>query len=126
LTPQISIPMNHYLQSTFLAACPGLRESWDSHRRTFDAGDGPDDQALLDAVRRHVVELLAAGRVAEFSRFARTLERLIGEADPILYELLREGLMRPLAADVRAAKIEESRFAPYLGARTSLAWPQAP
>ena len=117
---------SHFLESTFLAACPGLRESWDSHRRTFGASDGPDDQALLDAVRRHVVELLATGRVAEFSRFARTLERLIGEADPVLYDLVREGLLRPLALDLRAAKIEESRVAPYLGARTSLAWPRTP
>ena len=118
--------MSSFLESTFLAACPELRESWDAHRRTFGAGDGPDDQALLDAVRRYVVGLLAARRVAEFSRFARTLERLIGEADPILYDLLREGLMRPLARDVREAGIEESRVAPYLGPRTSLAWPQAP
>ena len=118
--------MNHFLESTFLSACPGLREAWDSHRRTYGAGDGPDDQDLLDAVRRHVVELLAAGRVAEFSRFARSLERLIGEADPILYDLLREGLLRPLAGDVRAAKIGQSRVAPYLGARTALAWPDAP
>ena len=118
--------MNHFLESTLVAACPGLRESWDSHRRTFGAGDGPGDQDLLDAVRRHVLELLASGRVAEFSRFARTLERLIGEADPVLYDLLREGLLRPLARDVRAAKIGASRIAPYLGARTALAWPDTP
>jgi hypothetical protein len=118
--------MSHYLESTFLAACPGLRESWDSHRRTFGAGDGPDDRQLLDAVRRHVVDLLVAGRVAEFSRFARALERLIGEADPILYDLVREGLLRPLSRDVREMGIDPSRVAPYLGARTSLAWPEVP
>ena len=118
--------MSSFLESTLLSACPGLRESWDSHRRTFGAGDGPGDQDLLDAVRRHVLELLAAGRVAEFSRFARSLERLIGEADPILYDLLRERLLRPLARDVRTARIEESRVAPYLGARTALAWPETP
>jgi len=116
--------MSSFLESTFLAACPGLRESWDSHRRTFGARDEPDDGALFDAVRRHVVGLLAAGRVAEFSRFARALERLIGEADPILYDLLREGLVRPLARDVREAGVEASRVAPYLGTRTWLAWPQ--
>ena len=114
--------MSPYLESTLLAACPELRESWHSHRRTFGARDEPDDGALFDAVRRHVVGLLAAGRVAEFSRFARALERLIGEADPILYDLLREGLLRPLARDVHDAGIEESRVAPYLGARTALAW----
>ncbi|MFL5619657.1 MAG: hypothetical protein ACJ79A_14840 [Gemmatimonadaceae bacterium] len=113
-----------FLESSLLGACPGLRESWDSHRRTFGARDEPDDRALFDAVRRHVVGLLVAGRVAEFSRFARALERLLGEADPILYDLLCERLVRPLARDVRKAGLEASRVAPYLGARTSLAWPQ--
>ena len=117
---------NPYLETTLLGACPGLRESWASHRRTFGASEGADDRALLDAVRRYVVGLIAAGRVAEFSRFARTLERLIGEADPILYDLLREGLVRPLADDVREAGLEASRVVPYLGERTSLAWTQEP
>jgi hypothetical protein len=111
-----------FLESTLLGACPGLRESWEAHRRTFGARDEPDDRALFDAVRRHVVGLLVAGRVAEFSRFARALERLIGEADPILYDVLREGLVQPLARDVREAGLDESRVAPYLGARTSLVW----
>jgi hypothetical protein len=115
-----------FLESTLLAACPGLRESWDLHRRTFAANDAPDDRALFDAVRRHVVGLLAAGRIAEFSRFARALEQLLGEADPILYDLLREGLLLPLAHVVRDSGIDESRVAPYLGERTALAWPQVP
>jgi len=115
-----------FLESTLLGACPGLRESWASHRRTFGASEDADERALLDAVRRYVLGLLAAGRVAEFSRFARTLERLIGEADPVLYDLLREGLLQPLARDVREAGLERSRVAPYLGERTSLAWPQEP
>jgi hypothetical protein len=115
-----------FLESTLLGACPGLRESWKSLRHTFEARTEPDDHALFDAVRLYVVGLLVAGRVAEFSRFARTLERLIGDADPILYDLLREGLVRPLARDVRAAGVEASRLAPYLGRRTSLAWPQEP
>jgi hypothetical protein len=115
--------MNSFLESTFLAACPGLRETWDSLRRTFGATHEPDDQMLFDAVRRHAIGLLAAGRVAEFSRFARALERLIGEADPILYDLLREGLLLPLARGVREAGIDDSRVAPYLGARTRLAMP---
>ena len=121
--PESSIVASPFLESTLLSACPGLRESWNAHRRTFGAHDEPDDRMLFDAVRRHVVGLLAAERVAEFSRFARALERLIGEADPILYDLVREGLLRPLANDLREASIEDSRLAPYLGARTSLAWP---
>jgi hypothetical protein len=115
-----------FLESTLLGACPGLRESWQSHRRSYGVGEEADESALLDAVRRYVVGLLAAGRVAEFSRFARTLERLLGEADPVLYDLLREGLLRPLAREVSDAGIEHTRFAPYLGQRTALAWPRKP
>ena len=81
---------------------------------------------LVAAVRRHVVGLLAAGRVAEFSRFARALERLIGEADPILYDVLCEGLVQPLAREVREAGLDDSHVAPYLGARTALVWPATP
>ena len=49
-------------------------------------------------------------------------ERLIGEADPILYDVLREGLVQPLARDVRETGFDESRVAPYLGIRTALVW----
>jgi hypothetical protein len=115
---------NSYLESTLLGACPELRDSWEAHRRSFGPDAEPGDSALLDAVRRHVIALLAAGRVAEFSRFARTIERLLGEADPMLFELLREGLLRPLARDVRDAGIALSLVAPHLGRRTELAWPQ--
>ena len=112
-----------FLESTLLGACPGLRESWLALRRTFGAGDEPGDGTLLDAVRRHVVALLVAGRVAEFSRFARAMERLLGEADPMLYDLLREQLVRPLARDVRDAGVPYARVASYLGKRLELAWP---
>ena len=110
-----------YLESMLLGACPEVRESWQQYRRTF-AGDTSDDQQLLDIVRRHVLGLLASGRVAEFSRFPRTIERLFGEADPVLYDLLLDGLLRPLARDVRAAGIAPSLVAPHLGTRTALAW----
>jgi len=113
-----------FLESTLLGACPGLRDAWLAHRRTFGTEE-PDDVALLDAVRRHVAELLVAGRVAEFARFTRTLERLLGEADPMLDELLRERLVRPLAADVAAAGVPATHVVPHLGARTARAWTDA-
>ena len=114
---------NRFIESSLLAACPGLRESWDAHRRTFGAGAPPDDQQLLDAVRRYVLGLLTAGRVAEFSRFTRGVERLLSDADPMLYELLREGLLRPLAHDVHDAAIARAIVDPHLGPRLGLAWP---
>ena len=111
-----------FLESTLLGACPALRESWDAHRRSFGASGAPNDEALFDAVRRHVVGLLAAGRVAEFARFARAMERVLGEADPMLDDLLREHLLQPLAADFTAAGIARAQLEPYLGPRTGLAW----
>jgi hypothetical protein len=111
-----------FLESTLLGACPRLRETWQAHRRTFSSGEPATDQDLLDAVRRHVVGLLAAGRAAEFSRFTRAMERLLGEADPMLSELLRDGLLRPLACDVANAGTPESIVMPHLGPRLAAAW----
>ena len=115
---------NPFLEATLLGACPELRTAWQEYRRTFVGGAGPDDRQLLDTVRRYVVQQLAAGRAVEFSRVARTIERLFGEADPVLYAPLLDGLLLPLARDVRAAGIASSLIVPHLGARTALAWPQ--
>lgn len=117
--------MSPFLESSLLAACPGLRESWTAHRRTFAGGGEPGDVALLDAVRRHVVELLVMGRAAEFARFTRSLERLLVEADPMLDDLLQQQLVRPLAADVAAANVPEARVVPHLGPRLAAAWRDA-
>ena len=115
-----------FLELILLAACPELRETWDAHRGTFGTNGVPDDQVLLDAVRRHVLGLLQEGRVAEFSRFTRGIERLLSDADPVLYDLLREGLLRPLVRDVREAGIARAMIEPHLGERLGLAWPEAP
>jgi hypothetical protein len=110
-----------YLESVLLGACPELRASWDASRH--GSGAERSDAELLDAVRRHVVELLAAGRVAEFARFARALERLLAEADPVLHELLLDGLIHPLARDVRRARVAVAHVAPPLGPRPERAGP---
>ena len=112
-----------YLTSVLLGACPGLHASWDAERRASAPAAEPDDTALLDAVRRHAVELLLAERIAEFARFTRALERLLGDADPVLHELLLDGLILPLARDVRIARVPAAHVAPHLGRRTALAWP---
>jgi hypothetical protein len=111
-----------YLESSLLPACPGLRESWDAVRRTYAPGTAPDDAELLRHVRAHVVGLLVSGRVAEFSRFARTVERLLADADPILRDLLERELLRPLARDLDEANVAPALVMPHLGphARSSL------
>ncbi len=105
---------DRFLESTLLSACPGLRERWNASR-------GSEDD-LLNAVRGHVLGLCMTGRAAEFTRFTRVMERLLGEADPVLEELIRERLLGPLSLDVREAKVPEERFSPYLGPRMRVAW----
>jgi hypothetical protein len=111
-----------FLESALLAACPGLRDDWNAVRRTYSETGAPDETEFFTHVRMHVVGLLAAGRVAEFTRFARTVERLLGDADPVLHDLLRDQLVRPLARDVRDANVARELFEPHVGARMRQMW----
>lgn len=112
-----------YLESSLVAACPGMRESWDAHRRSYaSTGSAPTDDELFEVVRLHVIGLLASNRVVEFSAFARAIEQMLTNADPILEELLRGQLVGPLAADVSAAGLPPSSFHYHLGPRMRAAW----
>ena len=111
-----------FLESTFLTACPSFRPHWESVRRGYEPGSEPDAATFLDALRFQVVGLVSVGRAAEFTRFAQTLDRLLGEADPILEELLTERLVAPLAEAVRGGELARQRVEPHLGARTRAAW----
>ena len=120
-TPVLLIMTSHFLESTFLAACPGLRQLMGLAPADVRRGvTGPTTRPCSMPCDDTWSDLLAARRVAEFSRFARTLERLIGEADPVLYDLVREGLLRPLALDVRAGEDRAIAIAP-VSRRTHLA-----
>ena len=101
---------------------PSFTEEWNAQRRAYPPEAPPEDAALLASLRAHVIRLLADGRVAETTRFFYTLERLLGEADPILRELLERDLVAALAADTRHATIDMRRIDPYLGTRTRAAW----
>jgi hypothetical protein len=65
-------------------------------------------------------------RVAETTRFFYALERVLGEADPILRELLERDFIAALAAECRLAAIDGRRIEPYLGSRTRAAWSTEP
>ena len=114
-----------YLESAFASALPSFPAEWDAHRRAYAPGSGPSDADFLAALRAHVVALLAHGRVAETTRFFYALERLTGEADPVLRELLDRELVAALATECRVMGIDARRVEPYLGARTRLAWTNA-
>jgi hypothetical protein len=111
-----------FLESTFLTACPTFRPSWDALRRSYEPGTEPDASAFLGALRFHVVGLASVGRVAEFTRFAQTLDRLLSGADPILEELLESELVAPLAMAVRDGELASALIEPHLGARTRTVW----
>ena len=106
-----------YLESSLIGADSELRESWRAMQRTYPPGSAPDDAELLRHVRAHVVGLLVSGRVAEFSRFARNVERLLADADPILHDLLRDHLLRPLMKELEEAGVDQARVEPYLSMR---------
>jgi len=111
-----------FLESALAGILPSFAAEWDAHRRAFAPGSPPSDADLLALLRAHVVSLLQDGRVAESTRFFYALERLLGDADPVLRDLLDRDLIAPLAADCRLGGIDARRFEPYLGDRTRAAW----
>lgn len=110
-----------YVERELLAACPSFREEWTRWRATY-AGDTPDADEFLSALRSHVLMLLAAGRVAEVTRLCYGIERLLAGADPLLEELIVNGLVAPLARDCRDHPSNGAALLPHLGSRTRRAW----
>jgi hypothetical protein len=111
-----------YLESALAGTLPSFAPEWDAHRRAYPPGASPSDADFLAVFRAHVVALLTAGRIAETTRFFYALERLLGEADPILRDLLDRDLVRALAFECRAAGIDPRRIEPYLGRLTRGVW----
>jgi hypothetical protein len=111
-----------YLESALAGTLPSFVTEWDAHRRAYPPGASPTDADFLAAFRAHVVSLLAAGRVAETTRFFYGVERLLGEADPILRDVLDRDLVRALAAECHVAGIDPRRVEPYLGQLTRSVW----
>ncbi len=111
-----------YLESALAGTLPSFAAEWDALRRAYPAGSSPSDADFLAAFRAHVVSLLLTGRVAETTRFFYALERLLGEADPVLRDLLDRDLVQALATECRLAAIDSRRVEPYLGQRTRAAW----
>lgn len=114
--------MRSFLQTSLIGTLPSFAHEWDAHRRAYPPSSPPGDGEFLATLRAHVLHLLTEGRVAETSRFFYTVERLLGEADPILHDVLAQDLVAALAAECRLATIDERRVEPYLGSRTRAAW----
>lgn len=111
-----------FLESALAPSLPSFAADWDARRRAYPPDAVPSDADFVAALRAHVVGLLAAARVAETTRFFYAVERLLGEADPVLRELLERDLVASLAAECRLASIDPARIQPYLGPRTRVAW----
>jgi hypothetical protein len=114
-----------YLELELLAACPSFREHWEALRRARHPHEEPSETDFLSALQLHLLGLVIGGRIAEFSRFARSMERLLGEADPVLAELLQEELVRPLASSVSQSRLAPGAVTQYLGPRILSVWRQA-
>lgn len=114
-----------FLERTILAACPSFRPVWDAQRRGYAPGAEPRVADFFATLRVHVVGLVAAGRVAEFAQAMRGVERLLGDADPVLAELLAEELVRPLAASVQSEGLSPALVVPHLGPRTQRTWSES-
>jgi hypothetical protein len=111
-----------FLQTSLIGTLPSFAQEWDAHRRAYPPGSPPGDGEFLATLRAHVLHLLAEGRIAETTRFFYTVERLLGEADPILHDVLAHDLVSALATECRLAAIDARRVEPYLGSRTREAW----
>ena len=105
-----------------MGTLPSFAAEWEAQRRAYPPATSPSDADFLAALRAHVISLLMAGRVAETTRFFYALERLLGEADPILRELLDRDLVRSLAMECEQVAIDSRRVEPYLGTRTRAVW----
>ena len=114
--------MRSFLQTSLIGTLPSFAQEWDAHRRSYPPSSPPGDGEFLATLRSHLLHLLAEGRVAETTRFFYTVERLLGEADPILRDVLEHDLVSALAAECRHAAIDARRVEPYLGSRTRVAW----
>ena len=111
-----------FLESALAGTLPSFAAEWEAHRRAYAPGTSPSDLDFLASLRTHVVQLLNEGRVAETSRLFYALERMLGEADPLLYDVLARDLIAALATECRFAGIDSRRVEPYLGRRTRDAW----
>jgi hypothetical protein len=114
-----------FLESTLIGACPSFKPHWDELTKAYGPGEEPDAAHFCSALALHVQGLAAAGRIAEFSRFAHALERMLTEADPILEELLQRDLVVPLIRAVHESSLEPGLVQPHLGPRTLKLWRQA-
>ena len=114
-----------FLQTALAGTLPSFAAEWEAHRRAYPPGTVPGDAEFLATFRAHVVSLLADGRVAEATRFFYGLERLLGEADPVLHDVLDRDLVAALATECRLAGIDARRVEPYLGTRTRAVWMNA-
>lgn len=125
LSPLSSLLTRSFLESALLTACPGFETPWQALARTYppDAPPGADD--FLGHLAAHVHRSLSDGRIAEVKRLFMAVERLLGEADPILEELLERALLARLAADVRDSALDERLVLPHLGPRARAVWARA-
>jgi hypothetical protein len=111
-----------FLESTLLHAVPSFQPDWALLRGAWSREEAPSTVHFLASLRVHVVARLQEGDAVVFTRLAQTLERLLGEADPILEELLVDHLVSPLARETGAGGVRRALVEPHLGRRMRKVW----
>lgn len=79
-----------------LAACPSFRPAWDDFLAEWSTESDKPLYIALAALARHLVELLAARRVAELARAFAVVERWHAEGDACVREAATVGLLEDL------------------------------
>lgn len=122
----MSVPPTRAMGQSFLevalgGACPSFAPEWQRLRATYGT-DEPSAADFLGALRAHLHVLLLEGRIAEVTRLLYAVERLLGDADPILEALLADELVAPLAGESATLGLDPRLLLPHLGPRTRAVW----
>ena len=114
-----------FLERALGSTMPDFQARWREIRRTYAPGTSPSAQDFFGHLVAHVAQALAEGRVAEVTRLFLAIERILGDADPLLAELMETELLRALAEECGEAGISPALVLPHLGPRSRAVWERA-
>jgi hypothetical protein len=106
---------------TLLAACPSFRPHWDEYvgDETYEP-----NQVYVDVGRfaRHLLRLLQAGKVEEFSAVFVEVEQLLQDGDEDARSAVTTGLLEDLYFVAEDAGISPGEWRKYFGPGAARAW----
>jgi len=118
--PQTKVTESSVLPA-LLAVCPSFQQRWDEY--VSDEAYIPN-QVYVDAgeFARHLLALLQAGTVSEFSAVFATVEHLLEEGDEEACNAVTTGLLEDHYFAAEDASISPRKWRKYFGPRATSAW----